>query len=92
MYNAELVRVHGMSCGGTVEVYGGGGFEMFLDSFPQRSARLPNVGTGAVDVRTLVFVNNSCLIGGGVLVFGVAQGCPEGVGALEMYLDASAFA
>ena len=28
----ELVGVHGMACGGTVEVYGRGGFEMFFDS------------------------------------------------------------
>ena len=43
MYNTELVRVHWMSCGSTVEVYGGGGFEMFFNSFPQGSARLPNL-------------------------------------------------
>ena len=29
---AELVGVHGMACGGTVEVYGGGGLEVFLYS------------------------------------------------------------
>ena len=28
MYNAELFRVHWMSCGSAVEVYGGGGFEI----------------------------------------------------------------
>ena len=32
MHNAELLGVHGMACGGTVLVYGGGGFEMFLHS------------------------------------------------------------
>ena len=32
VHYAELVGVHGVSCGGTVEVYRGGGFEMFLDS------------------------------------------------------------
>ena len=36
------------------------------------SARLPNVWAGAVDVRALVFVDDSCLVGGRVLVFGVA--------------------
>ena len=30
----ELVGIHGVSCGGTVEVNGGRGFEMFLDSVP----------------------------------------------------------
>ena len=30
----ELVGVHGMACGGTVEVYGTGGFEMFFDLSP----------------------------------------------------------
>ena len=29
---AELVGVHGMACGGAVEVYRGGGLEMFLGS------------------------------------------------------------
>ena len=32
MYYAELVGVHGMACVGTVLVYGGRGFEVFLDS------------------------------------------------------------
>ena len=72
MYYAELVGVHWMSCGGAVEVYGGGGLEMFLNSFPQGSARLSNVGTRAVDVGVLVFVDDSCLVGGRVLVFRVA--------------------
>ena len=31
VHNAELVGVHGVSYGGTVEVYRGRGFEMFLD-------------------------------------------------------------
>ena len=44
--NVKLVGVHGVSCGGAVKVYGGGGLKMFLDSFPQGSARFPNVGTG----------------------------------------------
>ena len=35
---AELVGVHGMACGGTVEVYGGGGLEVFLYSVTQCSA------------------------------------------------------
>ena len=34
MHYVELVGVHRVSCGGTVEVYGGGGFEVFLDSVP----------------------------------------------------------
>ena len=72
MYNTELVRVHWMSCGGAVEVYGGRGLEMFLNSFPQGSARLPDVRAWAVDVRALVFVDDSCLVGGGVLVLRVA--------------------
>ena len=38
MNYAELVGVHGMACGGTVEVYGGGGLEVFLDSVTQCSA------------------------------------------------------
>ena len=50
MYYAELIGVHWMSCVGPVEVYGGGGLEMFLNSFPQGSARLSNVGTRAVYV------------------------------------------
>ena len=32
VHYVELVGVHGVSCGGIVEVYRGGGFEMFLDS------------------------------------------------------------
>ena len=38
MNYAELVGVNGMACGGTVEVYGGGGLEVFLDSVTQCSA------------------------------------------------------
>ena len=33
---------------------------MFLDSFPQGSARLPNVGAGTLDVWALVFVDDAC--------------------------------
>ena len=33
--NVKLVGIHGMSCGGTVVVYGGRGLEVFLNSFPQ---------------------------------------------------------
>ena len=40
----------------------------------------------------LVLVDDSCLVDFGVLVLGVAQGCSEGVGALEVDLDTSAFA
>ena len=69
--NVELVGVHGMSCGGTVVVYGGGGLEMFLNSFPQGPARLPNVGAGALDVWALVFVDDACLVSFGVLILGV---------------------
>ena len=32
--NIELVGVHGVSCGGAVKMYRGGGLEMFLDPFP----------------------------------------------------------
>ena len=60
--NVKLVGVHGMSFGGTVVVYGGRGLEMFLNSFPQGSARLPNVGAGAVDMWALVFVDDACLV------------------------------
>ena len=90
--NVKLVGVHGMSCGGTVVVYGGRGLEMFLDSFPQGSARLPNVGADAVDMWALVFADDACLVGFWVLVLGVPQGCSKGVGALEVDLDSSAFA
>ena len=45
-----------------VVVYGGRGLEMFLNSFPQGSARLPNVGAGAVDMWALVFVDDACFI------------------------------
>ena len=34
MSNVKLVGVQGVSCGGTVKVYGGGGLEMFPNSFP----------------------------------------------------------
>ena len=34
VHYVKLVGVQGVSCGGTVEMYGGGGFEMFLDSVP----------------------------------------------------------
>ena len=40
----------------------------------------------------LVLVDDSCLIGIGVLVLGVSQGCSECVGALKVNLDTSAFA
>ena len=89
--NVKLVGVHGVSCGGAVEMYGGGGLEVLLDSFPQGSARFPYVGTGAVDVWALLLIDDPCLIGFGVLVLGVAQSCSEGVGSLEVDLDASAF-
>ena len=69
--NVKLIGVHGVSCGGAVEMYGGGGLEVLLDSFPQGSTRFPYVGTGAVDVWALVLVDDHCLIGFGVL--GVAQ-------------------
>ena len=71
MHNVELLGVHGVSCGGTVVVYGGGGLEMFFDSFPQGSARLPNVGAGTLDVWALVFVDDACLVGFGVFVLRV---------------------
>ena len=87
--NVKLVGVHGVSCGGAVEMYGG--LEVLLDSFPLGSARFPYVGTGAVDVWTLVLVDDPCLTGLGVLVLGVAQSCSEDVGTLEVDLDASAF-
>ena len=32
VHYVELVGVHGVSCGGTMEVYRGRGFEMFLNS------------------------------------------------------------
>ena len=71
VHNVEFLGVHGMSCGGTVVVYGGGGLEMFLDSFPQGSARLLNVGAGTLDVWALVFVDDACLVGFGVFVLRV---------------------
>ena len=54
-----------------VVVCGGRGLEMFLNSFPQGSARLPNVGAGALDMWALVFVDDACLIIFGVLILGV---------------------
>ena len=69
--NVKLVGVHGMSCGGAVEMYGGGDLEMFFNPFPQGPARFPNVGTGAVDVGALIMVNDACLAGFGILVFGL---------------------
>ena len=92
MYNTELIGVHWVSCNGTVKMDGGGGLKMFLYSFPHGSARFPNVGTRAVDVGALVFVDDAYLVGCRVLVFRIAQCCPEGVSALEMYLDTSEFA
>ena len=65
---------------------------MFFDPFSQGSARFPNVGAGAVDVWALVLVYDSCLVGFGILVFGVAQSCSKGVGPLEVDLDTSSFA
>ena len=38
VHYVELVGVHGMSSGGAMVVYGGGGFEVFLYAFTQRSA------------------------------------------------------
>ena len=38
VHYVELVGVHGVSYGGTVEVYRGGGFEVFLDSVTLSSA------------------------------------------------------
>ena len=58
MNNAELVGIHGVSCGVAVVVYWGRGLEMFLYSFPQGSARLPNVGAGAVYVWALELVDD----------------------------------
>ena len=65
---------------------------MFFDSFPQGPVRFPNVGTCAVDMCTLILVDDSCLVVFGILVFGVAQGCPEGVGPFEVDLNTSSFA
>ena len=45
-----------------------------------------------MDMWALVFVDDACLVGFGVLVLGVPQGCSKGVGALEVDLDSSAFA
>ena len=39
-----------------------------------------------------VLVYNSCLVGFGVLVLGVAQSCSKGVGPLEVDLETSSFA
>ena len=72
MNNVELVAIHGVSCGVTMVVYGGGGLEMFLDSFPQGSARPPYVGAGTFELWALVMVDNPSLVGFGVLVLGVA--------------------
>ena len=91
MNNVKLIGVHGVSCGGAVEMYGGGGLEVLFNSFPQEPARFPYVGTGAVDVWALVLVDDPCLIGFGVLVLWVAQSCSEGVCAFEVDLDASTF-
>ena len=65
---------------------------MLLNPFTQGPARFPYVGTGAVDVGALILVNDACLVGFGVLVLGIAQSCPEGVGPLEVDLDTSSFA
>ena len=35
VYYIELFWIHWVSSGGAVKVYGGGSFEMFLDSFTQ---------------------------------------------------------
>ena len=72
VYNVKLVGIHGVSCGGTVEVYGGRGLEMFLDSFPQGSARFTNVGAGAIYVGALVLVDDACLTGFGILVLWIS--------------------
>ena len=87
--NAELVGIYGVSCGSAVKMHGGGGLEMFLNPFTQGPARFPYIGTGAVDVGALILVNDACLVGFGVLVLGIAQSCPEGVGPLEVDLDTS---
>ena len=55
-----------------MKVDGGGGLEMFLDSFTQRSARFSYVGTGAVYLRAFVVVDDACLIAFGILVLEVA--------------------
>ena len=65
---------------------------MFFDSFPQGPARFPNVRTGAGGMWALILVDDSCLVGFGILVFGVAQGCPEGVGPFEVDLNPFSFA
>ena len=72
VYNVILVGVHGVSCGVAVEVYRGGGLEMFLYPFPQGSARFTNVGARAIYVRALVLVDDACLTGFGILVLGVS--------------------
>ena len=90
--NIELFGVHGVSCGGAVKMYRGGGLEMFLDPFPQGPARFPNVETGAVEVWALILANVACLVGFGIPILGVVQGCPGGVGPLEVDLKTSSFA
>ena len=43
-------------------------------------------------MRALILVNDAHLVGFGILILGVAQGCPEGVGPLEVDLNTSSFA
>ena len=71
---------------------GEGALKCSLTLSPQGPARFPNVGTGAVDVWSLILVNDACLVGFGILVLGVAQGCSECVGPLEVDLNTSSFA
>ena len=45
-----------------------------------------------MDVWALVLVDDSCLVGFGVLVLRVVQCCSKCVCAFEMYLNTSSFA
>ena len=55
---------------------GEGVLKCSLTLSPLGSARFSNVRAGAVDVRALVFVDDSCLVGGWIFVFRVAKSCP----------------
>ena len=61
VYYTILLWVHGVSCGGAMQVNGGRCLEMFLDPFSQWSAWFPYVSTGAVYVGTFVVVDDPCL-------------------------------
>ena len=62
VYNTETARVQWMSCRCAVVEDWGRGLEMFIDPIPQCPARFPYVCLRAVEMWTLVVINDATFL------------------------------